>query len=137
MIHRLRRHCSRPTKGTQPCDTFPLNPKILLRNRQSQRRAAYKGCWDCGQKQLFLWKLPREKHFLQHLRSCKCSHPQPSPPETTSPRHCQQLLGKGLTSVDLIPTLSAAWKARVKFLFCKRNHVSRVYRQLKIMQDRQ
>lgn len=29
--------------------------------------------------------------------------------------------GRGLTRVDLMPTLSAAWKARVKFLRCKRD----------------
>lgn len=86
---------------------------------------------------LFLWLLPQGKHFVQpHLRSCECSRPQPSPPVSTSPNYCQQLLSKGLTRVDLIPTLSAAWKARVKFLFCKRNHVSGVWRHLKIMQDR-
>lgn len=29
--------------------------------------------------------------------------------------------GQGLTSVDLMPTLSAAWKANVKFLRWKRS----------------
>lgn len=35
----------------------------------------------------------------------------------------------GLTNVDLMPTLSAAWKARVKFLRCKTNSVTGVDKQ--------
>lgn len=44
---------------------------------------------------------------------------RPHPPEGVP--GWRRASGQGLTSVDLMPTLSAAWKASVKFLRWKRS----------------